>query len=217
MADKLKGWVINDDEFKFLSEMVPDTENAESQSKPLEFDISSDNDKENLLFQLELADKLQLFADYGNHRLVFPVEINRGDFTNFNVALQPPKIYEKGDHLRLWRLPVDEALCLLNAKGELLNYQIKDLSASGMSLLMNNDKQNIFPEKLNNIYLQLPNGERLAISATKTRRVNKNTVAYSLAVAIDDTVLSSLSEYLFECHSTQYPEFYENRDSLMFI
>lgn len=217
MIEESKDLIINDDEFKFLSEMVFGVERPKRDTKDIDFDISGSEGKDALLSQLELADLLQLVADYGNHRLVFPVQLNRGDFANFNMALQPPKVFEKGDHLRAWRLVADKNTCLLNQQGDLLNYTIKDLSASGFSLLINNVAQGIFPKQLNHVYLQLPNGKRLAVSATQTRRINNNTVAYSLEGAIDDATFAVLAEYLSTCHAKQYPQAYQNSDNLKFI
>jgi len=213
---KDSGWVVNDDEFKLLSELVLDMEEPIQDNEQLEFDISGRHGKDRLLFQLELANDLQIVADYGNHRLVFPAQIKKGDFANFSIGIESPKIFEKGGHLRSWRLPVEQAICLVNQQGEILHYQVKDLSTSGISLLID-DEQGSFPAYLNNIYLQLPNGERLAISATQTRRIDNKTVAYSLIGAIDDSVLASLAEYLFECHAEQYPEFHNNHSALAFV
>jgi c-di-GMP-binding flagellar brake protein YcgR len=145
------------------------------------------------------------------------VQLNKGDFANFSVILKSPKIFEQGAYLRSWRLLANKNIYLLNEQGETLNYQIKDISASGISLLINDENKDNFPEKLNNIYLQLPNNERLAISATKIRRVDDKTVAYLLKSTIDDRVLTLLVEYLFECHAEKYPEVHQKQKRLMLI
>ena len=99
---------------------------------------------------------------------------------------------------------------LVNEQGEDLHYQIKDLSASGISLLID-DEEVDFPEQLHNIYLQLPNRDRLAISGSQIRRIDNKMVAYSLGKSTDDTVLAALAEYLFECHAEQHPEAHANQ------
>lgn len=206
MSGKNKDLLVNDDEFKLLSEMIMDIEETESDRKGLEYEITGSNGKDALLFQLGLADDLQLVANYGKHHLVFPVQMTMGDFANFSMSLKSPKIFETGDQLRSWRLPADKTMRLVNEQGEELRYKIKDLSASGISLLIDDDEQADFPELLHNIYLQLPNRERLAIEGSQSRRIDNKTVAYSLGKSTDDTVLAALAEYLFECHAKQHPE-----------
>lgn len=209
MAESHKEPLVNDDEFELLSEMLMETELADN--KELKYDISGRQGKDALLFQLGLADDLQLVANYGDHHLVFPVQMEMGDFANFSMNLKSPKIFETGDQLRSWRLPANQTMSIVNEDGEELHYRIKDLSASGISLLIDDHKNEAFPEQLHNIYLQLPNRERLAISGSQIRRIDEQTVAYSLGKSTDDEVLSSLAEYLFECHAEQHPEAHASR------
>ena len=204
VAELYKDVLVNNEEFELLSEMLMETELVES--KGLKYDVSGRNGKDALLFQLGLADDLQLVANYGDHHLIFPVQMEMGDFANFSMNLKSPKIYEAGDKLRSWRLPADQTMKIVNEKGEELHYRIKDLSASGISLLIDDHENEAFPKELHNIYLQLPNRERLAISGSKIRRIDEKTVAYSLGKSTDDEVLASLAEYLFECHAEQHPE-----------
>jgi hypothetical protein len=211
MAEDIKELFVNDDEFQLLSEMIMDIEDPDKGKKELEYDINGSDGKDALLFQLGLADDLQLVANYGNHHLVFPVQMKMGDFANFSMTLKSPKIFETGDKLRSWRLPADKTISLVNEKGRELHYKIKDLSASGISLLIDDDEGADFPDQLNNIYLQLPNRDRLAISGSQIRRVDNKTVAYSLGTTTDDTVLAALAEYLFECHAEQHPEAHANQ------
>ena len=211
ITEDISELIVNDDEFKLLSEMILDIEESEPDSKNVEFDITGSNGKDALLFQLGLADDLQFVANYGDHHLVFPVQMKMGDFANFSMSLNSPKIFETGDKLRSWRYPADKTISLVNELGEELNYQIKDLSVSGISLLIDDKAEEEFPEQLHDIYLQLPNRDRLAISGSQIRRVDNKTVAYSLGTSTDDTVLASLAEYLFECHAAQHPEAHANQ------
>lgn len=204
MAEQEKDLLVNDDEFELLSEMLMDRE--VSDSKELKYDISGKEGKDALLFQLGLADDLQLVANYGDHHLVFPVQMEMGDFANFSMNLKSPKIFETGDKLRSWRLPADQTMKIVNEEGQELPYRVKDLSASGISLLIDDEAKESFPEKLHNIYLQLPNRDRLAIAGSQIRRVDDKTVAYSLGCSTDDEVLAALAEYLFECHAEKHPE-----------
>jgi len=209
MAKLHEELLINDQELDLLSEMLAETEKAEN--KELVYDISGKSGQESLLFQLGLADDLQLVANYGNHHLVFPVQMQMGDFSNFSMSLKSPKIFETGDQLRAWRLSNNTAMSIVNEKGEVLPYRVKDLSASGISLLIDDPECETLPKELNNIYLQLPDQERLAISGSQIRRIDQHTVAYSLGKEGDDNMLSSLTEYLFKCHAEQHPEAHINR------
>ena len=209
MAKLHEELLINDQELDLLSEMLAETEKAEN--KELVYDISGKSGHEALLFQLGLADDLQLVANYGNHHLVFPVQMQMGDFSNFSMSLKSPKIFETGDQLRAWRLSNNTAMSIVNEKGEALPYRVKDLSASGISLLIDDPECETLPKELNNIYLQLPDQERLAISGSQIRRIDQHTVAYSLGKEGDDNMLSSLTEYLFKCHAEQHPEAHINR------
>lgn len=204
MTDKNNSALVSSEEFELLSEIIMDID--ETENKEVEFEIGSRGGKDALLFQLGLADDLQLVANYGNHHIVFPVQMKMGDFSNFSMSLKSPKIYETGEHLRSWRLDADSAMMLVNDDGEKLNYQIKDISASGISLLIDDIEDGEFPDELNNIYLQLPDRDKLLISGSKIRRVDENSVAYSLGDSTDDEVLASLAEYLFERHAEKYPD-----------
>lgn len=209
MAKSDKELLINNQEFELLSEMLLDTDISEN--KELNYDISSRSGKDALLFQLGLADDLQLVANYGSHHLIFPVQMKMGDFANFSMTLKSPKIYETGDKLRSWRLSADKTMRIVNEDGEVLPYRVKDLSASGISLLIDDPENESLPEVLSNLYLQLPDRERLAISGSRIRRIDSYTVAYSLGEDSDDEVLASLTEYLFECHAEQHPDAHINK------
>ena len=210
MAKLHQELLVNDQEFELLSEMLLETEIMNG--KEHKYDISGQSGgKEALLFQLGLADDLQLVANYGDHHLVFPVQMEMGDFSNFSMSLKSPKIYETGEHLRSWRLAADKTMSIVNEAGEMLPYHVKDLSASGISLLIEDNENAALPEVLNNLYLQLPDRERLPICGSQIRRIDQHTVAYSLGKGTDDAVLSSLTEYLFECHAEQHPEAHISR------
>ncbi|TEW51783.1 hypothetical protein [Psychromonas algicola] len=202
MHGAYKNVLINDDEYAMLSEMLLDTETTND--KGLKYDISGQSGKDKLLFQLAFADDLQLVANYADHYLVFPVQIERGDFSNFSLTVKSPNIFETGEHLRSWRLPANQKMSIVNNKGEKLPYCIKDLSASGISLLIDKQQAKEFPLTLQDTYLQLPNRKRLAISGSKIRRVDEQTMAYSLEDSTEDDVLDCLTEYLFECHAEQH-------------
>lgn len=209
--------LINDEEFQLLAQITGGGDGLQVPQKDTTFDVSSRTEEDGLLMQLGGADALKLVADYGNHRLVFPVQVNMGDFNNFGVTLAAPKIFEKGSSLRAWRLLNDKCLCLVDKKGQQLNYQIKDLSTSGISLLMQGQNEVDFPLQLNDICLQLPNHTRLPISATQARRIDGNTVAYSLTGSTDAQVLAELAQYLFTCHAELHPDAYPAEQKMRFI
>lgn len=207
--ESMSSKVEDAEEFELLSELMMDID--ETENEEVEFEVGSKGGKDALLFQLGLADDLQLVANYGNHHLVFPVQMKMSDFSNFSMSLKSPKIFETGDNLRSWRLDGDSEMTLVNDGDEKLKYTIKDISASGISLLIDDIEDNEFPDELNNIYLQLPEREKLLLSGSQIRRVDANSVAYSLSESTGDEVLASLAEYLFERHAEKFPEAHSNQ------
>lgn len=209
MVQKNDDLLLNKDELELLSEVLMAGE--ENDLKTLEYNVTSSLKGESVLFKLGTANTLQLIADYGNHRLIFPVQIGNGDFANLKMTLKPPEIFEIGDKRRAWRLAAsNKKIYLVNKAGDELHFQIEDLSASGISFLIDPDSQTEFPTVLEDAFLKLPNRERLAISGLHLSRKDEKIVAYSLGKEIDQSVLASLYEYLFECHVEQFPEAHKN-------
>lgn len=205
MALKINHSLLNTDELELLSELL--TQDDGTDSKKLEYNLSSSVEGESLLFELGCAGELELSANYGNHHFVFPVQINAGDFASLRMILKPPKIFETGNKLRSWRfIAKNQNIYLVNEDGDKSYFQINDLSASGISLLIGEHAQTEFPAVLDNVFLRLPNRKKLAISRLQISRIDEKTVAYTLAETTDETVLASLCEYLFECHVKLYPE-----------
>ena len=202
MLASQKNVLINDDEYAMLSEMLLETETEDEAG--LKYFLSGQSGAEKLLFQILLAEDLQLVANYGNHNLVFPVEMEKEDFSGFSLTVKPPHIFEVGEQLRSWRLAADKKMSLVDEAGNQLPYRVKDISASGISLLIDKDTDKTFPTQLQDIFLKLPNRDRLPITADKIRRVDEQTMAYSLGDDTDDQVLTSLAEYLFERHEALY-------------
>ncbi|WP_028864766.1 hypothetical protein [Psychromonas aquimarina] len=199
-----KDLLMTDDELKFFSELIVDIE--DSGAKKPEYNISSSYGQDALLMQLGLADDLHLTANYGNHHLVFPVQMKMDSFANFSMYLESPAIFETGERLRSWRLSADRELCLVNEAGEELHYQVNNLSASGISLFFDETEAVNFPEELHDTYLQLPDRQRLSISGSKISRIDDKSIAYSLAKNTDEGFSSVLTEYLCACHAQRYPE-----------
>jgi len=202
MLASQKNMLINDDEYAMLSDMLLEPEAEEETG--LKYFLSGRHGAEKLLLQLLLAEDLQLVANYGNHHLVFPVDIEKEDFAGLSLTVKAPHIFEAGNQRRSWRFPTDKKVRLVNEAGETLPYEVKDLSASGISLLIDKNTKNTFPAQLQDIFLQLPNYERLPITADKTRRIDAHTMAYSIGNDTDNAVLTSLEKYLFERHEALY-------------
>ena len=202
---KKKPSLLNSDELELLSELMSQDDAADP--KKLEYNLSSSVKGESLLIELGCAGELKLSANYGNHHLVFPVQIKTDDFASLRMILKAPEIFEAGNELRSWRfITRNKNIYLANEDEDALHFQINDLSASGISLLIGEHAQTEFPAVLNNAFLCLPHREKLAIPGLQISRIDEKTVAYSLAETTDEAVLASLCEYLFECHAQQYPE-----------
>ncbi|WP_019614971.1 hypothetical protein [Psychromonas ossibalaenae] len=204
MTQVYKDLLMTDDDFKYLSELVADLEGCED--KKLEYKLGASQGQNGLLLQLGLADDLHLTANYGNHHLVFPVQMKMDSFANFSMCLESPEVFETGERLRSWRLSADRGFCLVNEAGEDLHYQINNLSASGISLFIDQAEALNFPEELHNTYLQLPDCQRLSISGSRISRIDDKSIAYSLTKSVGDDASSVLAQYLSACHAQRYPE-----------
>lgn len=205
MVHKKDGVLLDNDELELLSEIMLPAQDVDSQL--LEYNVNSSLKGESLLFKLGSANELKLMAEYGNHRLVFPVQIGNGDFANLKMTLKPPEIYEIGDIRRAWRLTANnKQIYLVNKAGDELQFQVEDLSASGISFLIDPNSEEEFPEVLDDAFLQLPNREKLPVSGLHITRMDDKIAAYSLGKEVDQAVLAALYEYLFECHVEQFPE-----------
>lgn len=209
MSTKTNNLFLEKDEIDLLSEiMLTQDDKAE---KELAFSLHSSPKGETLLSQLGEANTLQLSAQYNNHHIVFPVNIEVGDFSELKMTLKAPEIFEVGKTRRAWRLTTnDKKAYLVNNHGEEQRFQIEDLSASGISFLIDPNIQTEFPEVLDDVFIQLPNHKKLAISGLQISRVDERVVAYSMGDNVDQGALNTLYEYLFECHTEQFPEAHIN-------
>jgi len=209
MTQEKNDLLLNADELKLLSEVI--SANNDGDSNALEYGINCSAKGEAVLSQIGKANTLELSASYGNHLLVFPVLIENNDFSNLKMTLKPPEIFETGDTLRSWRLTTHkEKVYFINKSGDQLNFQIEDLSASGISFLIDPKTKVEFPSVLDNAFLLLPNQQKLSLSGLKISRIDDKRVAYSLGKEVDQAVLTSLYEYLFECHLKKYPDAFPN-------
>ena len=209
MSIKTSNLFLEKDEIDLLSEIMRSQDDKEA--KDLEFSLHSSPKGETLLSQLGKANMLQLSAQYENHHIVFPVQIDSGDFSQLKMTLKAPEIFEVGKTRRAWRLTTnDKKAYLVNKHGEQQRFQIEDLSASGISFLVDPNIHTEFPDVLDDVFIQLPNREKLAISGLEISRVDERVVAYSIGDKIEQSTLDSLYEYLFECHAEQFPEAHIN-------
>ncbi|WP_435234712.1 hypothetical protein ACR30L_13200 [Psychromonas sp. PT13] len=209
MSTKNSNLFLEKDEIDLLSEIM--LTHDDDNTKELDFSLHSSAKGETLLSQLGQANTLQLSAQYDNHHIVFPVHIHTGDFSELKMTLRAPEIFETGKTRRAWRLTTnDKKAYLVNKHGEQQRFQIEDLSATGISFLVDPNIQSEFPEVLDDVFIQLPNGKQLAISGLQISRVDERVVAYSISERIDKSALDSLYEYLFECHAEEFPEAHIN-------
>ncbi len=201
-GDELEA-VLSLDEMHYLTGIFGGS--PELQGDGLKYELyNSMGNTDTPLFQLGLADELKLEAKYGNHYLVFPLQIEINEFNRFTLELLTPQIYELGDTRRYWRLTPDKELYLVDPKGEKLNYLIKDISASGISLELDNETPP--PEQLKDVYLILPDASRLPICGKKTRNIDEHTVAYRLLESCETQMLETLKEFLFQRHKDMHPD-----------
>jgi hypothetical protein len=214
MAPKDPPVLLNADELAFLSELLSCDHDELIDSNKLVYNITGSAVGESVLTQMSCVGGLQLVANDGNHQLVFPVQIEPDDFKHLKMVLKPPEIFEIGIHPRAWRFLVNNKniyLAHINEAGNESYFQIEDLSASGVSFLIEEHTDAEFPTVFNDVFLQLPNHQKLAVSGLQICRIDKKTVAYTFPKTANEATLNSLYEYLFECHVKQYPEAHKDQ------
>ncbi len=191
--------VLNPEEMDFLTDLM--SEKSPCQKKPsLGFEVVAD--QSGFLTQLGTANTLQVVARFGSHHFVFPLEINLNDVGLPYLRFATPEIYEAGQQLRYWRAEA-QGLSLLSPRGEVLPFEVVDLSASGLSLSITEPDQHV-PLQLEHHSLLLPDGVEVALAGKISRFVDSNTVAYELDQNAIESAL--LRDYLFQIHRDQHPE-----------
>lgn len=196
--DKKNG-ILSKEELDFLSKlMLLPSEDGET-SNLLDFQI--EGDQLEFLQRLGLADKLQVVANFGHHRFVFPIKMITNENGITSLSFFSPEIYEEGNQQRLWRVSPQQSLSLQSEDGHPLEYTVKDISASGISLGIEGDSVKI-PYDLNNIFLKLPDNSLLPLRGELTRFIDDTTVAFKLDS--DCATHDGLKDYLFKMHRDKY-------------
>ncbi|REL27744.1 PilZ domain-containing protein [Thalassotalea euphylliae] len=147
------------------------------------------------------ADNVGVVAQYGNHRLFFPIEFNTDPQGIESMAFAPPQIFEKGAHDRSWRLIPKQELILLDHTGQPLPYKLRDISFSGLSLQAINPETEL-PTELEDIFLKIPKQPKIPLQGRFNRYIAPGTVAFEL----DDMSQQgnrALREYLYSVHQLQ--------------
>lgn len=194
-----KNTILSKEELDFLSKLMLLPSEGTSSSNLLDFQI--EGNQLEFLQRLGLADKLQVVANFGHHRFVFPVKMITNENGITNLSFFAPEIYEEGNQQRLWRVSPQQSLTLQSEDGQPLQYTVKDISASGISLGIAGDSVKI-PFDLENIFLKLPDNSLLPLCGQLTRFIDDTTVAFKL----DDDCANhdGLKDYLFKMHRDKY-------------
>lgn len=193
--------VLNDEELDFLAVVMQIIEDDTEISKLPTFNVTGYEIE--FFKKLGFADKLQLAAQFGLFRFIFPLEISHDKFGSANLSFLAPEIYENGDANRLWRGSPDKNLTLLSQDGNKLDYGIKDISSSGIVLEVSKSKVPI-PFDLRDIYLQLPDNTLIPLQGNLIRFINPTTAAFELDEDLESS--EALKFYLFKMHQEKFLE-----------
>jgi len=191
--------ILNQEELDFLSNLIMLPDEGTPSSKL--FDYRMEGGQLEFLQRLGLADKLQVVANFMHHRFVFPIKIITNEIGMTHLSFISPEIYEEGDKQRLWRVSPQQSLSLQSKDGQPLQYSVKDISASGISLEISGDSVQI-PFDLENIFLKLPCNSLIPLCGQLTRFIDTTAVAFKLDP--DCANHDSLKSYLFKMHRDKY-------------
>ena len=167
--------ILSGEELDFLSVVMRVLDDETEISKLPTFNISGPEIE--FFNRLGFADKLQLAAKFDLFRFIFPLKISHDEGGMASLSFLAPEIYENGDAKRLWRISPDQNLALLSQDGNKLDYDVKDISSSGIALEVAKSKVPI-PFYLKNISLQLPDNTLIPLQGNLIRFINSTTAAF---------------------------------------
>ena len=188
--------VISQQELDFIAGLDHELNTPEDFQKDSEVFVSS---AEISFFKhFSKADSVGVVAQYGNHRLIFPIEFQTDTQGLESMAFAPPQIFEKGTNDRSWRLIPKDELILLDRKGKPLPYKLRDISFSGLSLQALESATKL-PTELEGVYLKIPKQPKIQLQGRFTRYINSGTVAFELSEMCQQGN-RALREYLYSVH-----------------
>ncbi|WP_448554915.1 PilZ domain-containing protein [Thalassotalea montiporae] len=188
--------VISQQELEFIAGLEHESNEDDDLQKDSEVFVT--NAELSFFKHFSKADSVGVVAQYGNHRLFFPIEFNTNEQGLDSMAFAPPQIFEKGTHDRSWRLIPKQELMLLDHQGEPLPYKLRDISFSGLSLQAL-DTEIELPTELEDVYLKIPEQPKIPLNGRFSRYINPGTIAFEL----DDMSQQgnrTLREYLYSAH-----------------
>lgn len=191
--------ILNDEELDFLSVVMQIIEDDTEISKLPSFNITGPEIE--FFKKLGFADQLQLAAQFGLFRFIFPLEISHDKLGAVSLSFLAPEIYENGDAKRLWRSSPDQNIALLSQDGNKLDFSVKDISSSGIALEVDKSKVAI-PFDLKNIYLQLPDNTLIPLQGNLIRFINSTSAAFELDEDLESS--EALKFYLFKMHQDRF-------------
>lgn len=122
------------EELDYIRELFSASEG--SASAPAGLHLATSEESHRFLEHLRDAGKLRLEADWGNHRLLFPVDISLlTESGELNLELGIPEILESGAVSRNWRVTPDaQEIRIDDTSGLLHAPRIVNISASGLAI-----------------------------------------------------------------------------------
>jgi len=191
---------LSNEELSFISGMYFDQDLANINPTGSFVGLLADEKSYPLLERLGLACNLKLTAEFKNHRLIFPVAIEKSEFGQFNMHIQTPEIFELGSYTRNWRHQLTEPLSvtcnIANAQ-----FDLHEISSTGFCLNINGNEE--MPEQLD-LEMILPDcGSEMKFKASKVRDLTHQT-AYEMDLCQERR--EQLRKFLFNRHRLEHSE-----------
>jgi hypothetical protein len=192
--------VLSAEERTFLAKLL--TSEAPVASTERSFSIDGGEAGNALLSSLATHSEMTLESHFQDFWMSFPVSLAEDEFHALRLKLGAPRIYDHGPNKRPWRLHLDSPITLQDANGEDTPLRIHELSPNGM--LVDVAALDAAPTRLQ-LWLPLPDQERVEISATLVRAKGLRLAAYRLRPVRPDQA-EQIRRFIFQQHRLQHPE-----------
>jgi hypothetical protein len=153
--------------------------------------------------------KMTLLAEIGQHKLWFPVFLDKDDLGQFNASLGTPEVLDIRGGERSWRLHGKGDIQLID-NDSLQAVDVLSLSNSGMTLNLGRQGENPMLTHSSELerrqgQLVLPDGESMTISFTPIR-FSDGVMAATITLVQGQQ--ARLREFLFAKHKLKYQHLY---------
>jgi len=205
MSGKHAKNILSREEIAFIEELFQG-DTASSLAGIRSITLSDQSDNRLLLATLMESYNLELKADIGAHRFVFPFEVVPDESGQMHLELAVPHIYELEKSIRSWRFqPCDEELQLANYDQHFTDPTVINISKSGICIMDTAPKLGAQDDAYHLTLRLLEYEQPVKIRCNMVRLAicPENPEYKQVAFKFEETapeVSHAIRRYLFECH-----------------